>query len=218
MPEEAMKPIPPVPGPHGEEALPLLLRFVDRIPAGGRVLEIGAGRGERALPLARRGLRVTVFEKDPAATAALRAEAQAEGLALELRADDPLAADCEPPFDAVLAFDRLQALTRPEGASLLYRMIGWLAPGGLLMLTTVHVDDPGYDACRAGWQKIGLHSFRSPEGVVRTFLARSEILDLLIGWDVLFHSEGLGPVHEHEPRRLERHGVVELVARKPAAG
>jgi len=215
MSEEKLQPM-PAPGPCGEGALPLLLRFADRIPARGRVLEIGAGRGERALPLARRGWRVTAFETDTTAACALREAVTREDLPLDLREEDPLASELSGPFDAVLAFDLLQGLSRGDSASLLYRVIGWLAPGGLLMLTTIHVDDPGYDLCRSAWQRIGLHSFRSPQGVVRTFLARSEILDLLIGWEVVFHCEGQGPAHSHGPGRTERHGVVELVARRPA--
>ena len=214
MPDEKMQRQHP-PGPCGEGALPLLLRFLDRIPAGGRVLEIGAGRGERALPLARRGWSVTATESDPSALAALRQAADSEGLEVDLREGGPLTAGIEGPFHAVLIFDRLQELTRSEAASLLYRVIGWLAPGGLLMLTTVHVDDPCYDLCRDKWRRIGLHSFRSAQGMVRTFLARSEILDLFIGWNVIFHCEGQGPAHSHAPGCTERHGVVELVARKP---
>lgn len=145
----------------------------------------------------------------------MREAAEREGLGLDLREEDPLAAALDGEFDAVLIFDRIQGLTRSQAASLLYRLMGWLRPGGLVMLTTVQVDDPGYDLCRAAWQRVGLHSFRSPEGIVRTFLARTEILDLLIGWEVIFHCEGLGPAHAHVPGHTERHGVVELVARKP---
>ena len=71
-------------------------------------------------------------------------------------------------------------------------------------------------ACRAQWERIGLHSFRAPTGLVRTFLARDEILDLMMGWDVLHHCEGRGPEHEHAAGPPERHGVVEIVARRTA--
>jgi tellurite methyltransferase len=217
MTKDAVKPqrLDPLPsGPCVEGALSLLLRYMEQIPAGGRVLEIGAGQGERALPLARRGWRVTAIEAAPGAADGLRGTIAGDNLALELPPGDCFTAEIEGMFDAVLAFDRLQSLTRGEGASLLYRLMRWVAPGGLLFLSSVHVDDQSYDACRAQWERIGLHSFRAPTGLVRTFLARDEILDLMMGWDVLHHCEGRGPEHEHAAGPPERHGVVEIVARR----
>lgn len=217
MSKDAVQPQPlpsPIPGPCGEGALPLLLRFIDRIRPGGRVLEVGAGQGERALFLARRGWRVTAIEVAPAALERLRETVAREKLTLELPDGDVFDCRLEGPFDAVLAFDRLQGLTRREGASLLYRAMGWLPPGGLLLLSSIHVDDPAYDTCRDRWERVGLHSYRGPGGLVRTFLARHEILDLLIGWDVLHHCEAAGPEHAHGAAPPERHGVVEVVARK----
>jgi len=43
----------------GSAPHPLLERFAARLPAGARVLDIGSGQGRHALPLARRGCRVT---------------------------------------------------------------------------------------------------------------------------------------------------------------
>ncbi len=202
------------PDPCSQAALPLLLRYVDRFPAGARVLEIGIDHGRHILPLARRGLRATGVDRDAEVLAAVRECAARERLAVELCHGS--FADFSPtePFQVVMAFDVLQTLTRSDAASLIFRLMGWVETGGLLLLTALHVDDPCYDHCRAGWQKIGLHSFRGPQGDVRTFLARHEILDLLLGWEILHHNEGLGPEHAHGVAPPERHGVVEVVARK----
>jgi ubiquinone/menaquinone biosynthesis C-methylase UbiE len=51
-------------------------------PAGGRVLELGAGVGHLAIPLAERGLRVTAVEPAAAMLARLRAGAAERGVAL----------------------------------------------------------------------------------------------------------------------------------------
>lgn len=203
-----------LPDPCGQTAMPLLLRFVDRLPVGGRVLEIGVEHGRHVLPLARRGLRVTGIDTDPAQIDGVRECSRREGLAVDLWQDGFDEFQPREPFDVVLAFDQLPILTRSAGASLIYRIQSWLKPRGLFLLTALHVDDPGYDLCRDTWEKIGLHSFREPGGAVRTFLARREILDLFLGWEILYHHEGLGPEHRHGGAAPERHGVVEVVARK----
>jgi 2-polyprenyl-3-methyl-5-hydroxy-6-metoxy-1,4-benzoquinol methylase len=203
-----------IPDPCSQAALPLLLRYVDRFPAGGRILEVGIDHGRHILPLARRGLRVTGIDRDPEAIAAARDCAERERIAVDFWQGS--FADFAPsePFQVVMAFDVLQTLTRSAGASLIFRIMSWLGPGGLLLLTALHVDEPCYDLCRDRWEKVGLHSFRSSEGTVRTFLARREILDLLLGWEILHHYEGTGPEHQHGATPPERHGVVEVVARK----
>jgi len=203
-----------VPDPCSQAALALLLRHADRFPAGARVLEIGIDHGRHILPLARRGLRVTGVSSDAEAVAAVRGCAEREGLPVEIWEGDFSDFQTDEPFQVVMVFDVLQTLTRSAGAGLIYRVTHWLRTGGLLLLTALHVDDPCYDVCRAGWQRIGLHSFRNAAGDVRTFLARREILDLLPGWEIVHHHEGMGPAHTHGQAAPERHGVVELVVRR----
>jgi cyclopropane fatty-acyl-phospholipid synthase-like methyltransferase len=200
--------------PCSQAALPLLLRYVDRFPAGGRVLEIGIDHGRHILPLARRGMRVTGVTTDEAALADVRECAKRENLPVELWRGEFTNFAPAKPFQVVMVFDLLQTLTRSDGAGLIYRVTNWLETGGLLLLTALHVDDPCYDRCRDGWDKIGLHSFRRADGMVRTFLARREILDLLLGWEIVHHNEGQGPPHTHGEAAPQRHGVVEIVVRK----
>ena len=64
-----------------------------RVTRGERVLEIGTGRGEIALTLARRGARVTATDINPAAAAIAAARAQSEGVALEVLVGDMYAPD-----------------------------------------------------------------------------------------------------------------------------
>lgn len=60
-----------------------LIRLVG-LPGGARVLDLGCGPGRHALPLARRGFRVTGVDRTPAYLAEARRRAEAEGLAIEL--------------------------------------------------------------------------------------------------------------------------------------
>ena len=73
-------------------------------PAGeqGRVLELGAGSGRLAIPLARGGLRVTALDRSPAMLARGRAQAEAAGVDVTWTLADMTAFDLGHPVDAVL--------------------------------------------------------------------------------------------------------------------
>ncbi len=68
---------------------------------GARALEVGTGRGDIALELARRGARVEATDVNPAAVAVASARAQAEGLPVTFSVGD-LFAPCEGSFDLVV--------------------------------------------------------------------------------------------------------------------
>ncbi len=200
------------PAYFGTEPEGILVSFQERIRPGGRVLDIGVGQGRHALPLARAGYRVVGIDTSARAIADTRAAAESEGLEIELVQADFLDYFPEAPFDAVLAFGLMQTLSRSGCASLVHRCHMWTEPGSVLMLTAWHVDDPSYDRVRDEWEKVGLHSFRSPAGEYRTYLARGVIRNLFRGWKSLHHREYLGPAHRHGDGLEHRHGVIELVA------
>jgi tellurite methyltransferase len=200
----------------GSEPSELLERCAGRLPAGSAVLDVGVGQGRNCLPLARRGWPVVGIDTSRVALHTVGELAEREDLPVQLWHGD--FRDYEPGelrFGAVLAFGLLQTLDRRGGASLLHRAREWTRPGGLLLLTAWHVDDPGYARVDADWEKVGLHCYRGPDGELRTYLARGEILDLMLGWSVIHHWEGIGPVHRHGDGVAEQHGIVELVAVKP---
>jgi SAM-dependent methyltransferase len=196
----------------GTRASRLLERYAQLLPAGARVLDIGVGQGRNALGLAERGCRVTGIDTSATALEQVREQAGAASLEIELWHGDFI--DYDPPetFDAVLCFGLLQTLDRRAGASLVHRWYAWTRPGGALFVTAWHVDDPRFPELVESWERTGLHSFRGPEGENRLFLARGEILDLLLGWRVVHHWEGLGAEHRHGDGPVQRHGDVEAVA------
>lgn len=65
-----------------------LLDVADRLPKGGRVLDLAGGTGRHALWLARRGLDVTLVDISPTALAVARSHARACGLDLRTLALD----------------------------------------------------------------------------------------------------------------------------------
>ncbi len=200
----------------GAEPSALLEKYAEWIPAGARVLDIGAGQGRNALPLAARGCRVTALEPSTAALDALGKRAAAENLDITLVPQEFL--DYEPTgaFDVILCFGLMQVLHYEECASLVNRLHHWLVSGGTLFLTAWHMEDPSFAGLSTRWEPLGIRSFRSPDGAShRLFLEKGEIVKLFFRWQPVHHWEGMGPWHSHGDGPQERHGDVEAILTRP---
>lgn len=195
---------------------PLLEKYAEWIPERARVLDIGAGQGRNTLPLARRGCLVTALDPSTVAIDTIRKAAAREKLSVELVPQNFM--DYEPTgvFDVVLCFGLIQILRYQECASLVTRLHQWLKPGGTLFVTAWHLDDPSFAKLVTEWERLGIRSFRSPDGEKhRLFLERGEILKLFFRWQRVHHWEGLGPAHRHGDGPEERHGDIEAVLTRP---
>lgn len=194
----------------------LLERYGAQIPPEAAILDVGVGQGRNALPLARRGCRVTGIDTSEAAVRQVNEQAGRENLALQAFRVGFEEFEPATPFDAVLCFGLLQMLRPSRAASLVERLRRWTRPGGSLFLMAWHVDDPGFAHYCENWERTGLRSFRSHDGrQFRTFLGRREVLQFFRGWKVVHHWEGQGEEHSHGQGPTERHGEVELVLQKP---
>lgn len=199
-------------GPHPD---PLLVRLEPRLDWSAEVLDVGAGQGRNALYLARRGVGVCAL--DPAAEAMRVLAARAEGL--PLRTCSTSIEAHEAPLDgygAVLAFGLIPLLTPDQVDDLRERLLAWVRPGGLALLTAFTTDDPGYARHAADWTAEAPDSFRSPSGELRTYLRPGALRALLAGWEVLEHTEGAGPLHRHGDGPEHFHVVAALAARRPS--
>ena len=195
---------------------PLLTRFADRIPPGSKVLDIGVGQGRNAMPLAARGLHVVGVDEVPAAIEAARAAALASSLELELHCLDVEKLGAEDgEFTGILLFGVIQETPRAKVDRLLTLVRRWLAPGGLFFVRAWHTLDPSYGRLKSSGEAVGRNSFRSAEGLVRTYLEPGEAPLLVPGWEILLHTVELGLQHRHGDGQLHQHGDVEMVARKP---
>lgn len=116
---------------------PMLDRLVE-LAAGGPVLELAIGTGRVALPLARRGLRVTGIELSPAMLARLRAKPGGEEGALPVVLGDMATAKAPGAgsFTLVyLVFNTLMNLTGQEAQVACFaNAAAHLAPGGLFLV------------------------------------------------------------------------------------
>ena len=164
-----------------------LLSNVDLIPRAGRALDVACGRGRHALFLAERGLAVVAVDRDPAAVAALRAEAARRVLALEARVADleaggPDVGLGEGAYDLVVV---VHYLHRPLFPALLRAM----APGALLLYETFTEDQA----------RLGKPT--NPDFLLRP----GELQERLRGLTILREREG----------RFEGRHVAAVAARKP---
>ncbi len=108
------------------------------LPAGARVLDIGAGTGRNSLPLARLGLHVDAIEPSPALAEVLVAGAAAEGVAVRVaQADIAAPAPVEAGvFDLVVASQVTSHFRGPADLRALLRACAVaLKPGGKALIT-----------------------------------------------------------------------------------
>jgi ubiquinone/menaquinone biosynthesis C-methylase UbiE len=116
--------------------VPLMVRALG-LPTGGRVLEVGCGRGVAIPVLARllRPTRLAGLDLDPVLLDEARAHADAEGIAVELVPGD---VRCMPfpdgAFDLVVDFGTCYHIAR--AAEALAEIARVLAPGGLFVHET----------------------------------------------------------------------------------
>ncbi len=121
----------------GSETLGPLLDGLSSLARGSRVLDVGGGTGNYAVPMTARGYTVTVADRSPE----MLAQAARKGLRVVL-ADATDLPESEASFDAVTMISMLHQVTDWRGALEEAKRV--LSPGGLLVLlvyTAEHVRD-----------------------------------------------------------------------------
>lgn len=103
------------------------------LPAGSRVVVLGAGRGHEALESARAGLRVTAVDFAEEAVKHLRSAAEAAGLPIEVLQEDVFELGRRHPaaFDAALEHTCFCAIDPVRREEYVRAVVDALAPGGV---------------------------------------------------------------------------------------
>lgn len=135
------------------------------LPAGGSIIDVGAGTGNFSLGWARAfpDSRVLHIDLDPAMNAEAERKARAAGIAnLHVRTCSIEDTDCAPGgADAVSAVHALYTFPRPQAT--LARLFDWLAPGGRAFFC-----DPGRPLDMRDWTRFFAGHLLQTLGPVRT--------------------------------------------------
>jgi 2-polyprenyl-3-methyl-5-hydroxy-6-metoxy-1,4-benzoquinol methylase len=191
----------------------VLIRHLPMLDRNKPVVDVGAGQGRNAIFLANNGFCVDAIEPSSVGAESMRSVARNDQIPLRVHEVDFEAFRGRPGYYAgVLIFGVIQELTRPQIRLLRERVVTWICPGGLVLVSAHTTQDPSF-AHMADGECIGESSFSLPGGGVYTYLETNEILQVFQGLECIYHWEGLGSPHRHGGGKLERHGNTVAVFR-----
>lgn len=161
--------------PHKEGQVAAAEWLIERLPAGGRVLDVGCGTGTpTAHRLAESGFEVTGIDiSEGMLDLARRNVPRATFLRLDMvDLDESLGT-----FDAIVGFFSVLMLSRTEIPAMLRRFRDLLVPGGHFQLSMIEEDMDEAPVAFLG-HPVRVSAYR--RGVLRTIVARAgfEVLDL----------------------------------------
>ena len=107
------------------------------IEPGDRVLYLGVGAGEDAVPACEKGADVTCVDLSAGMIARLRRKLEAKGLEAELLVADAFTLDRPEAYDAVAANYFLNVFRPEEMRRMLRHAAGMVKPGGLFLIADV---------------------------------------------------------------------------------
>jgi len=142
-----------------DEFMPFLTEALE-LPRGGRVLDVGCGRGSFSIRLAQWGYSVTGVDQSEPMLAVARAAAERRGAQVEFRQEDPRELPDRSAFDGAVIAD-FGTYSDVDNAAILRTVATALRPGGKLVFgtfnpyhwarepRTVHRASEGVDVIRA---------------------------------------------------------------------
>lgn len=130
------------PSRETEEVRRLVIRFIDLLPLGGEVLEVGTGSGDLAIPLARASrMRITALGSSVAAIDAARRNAEKAGVRIDVQKADPARMPFpDSTFDFVIC--RAPMKNFPDPVGVLREMRRVLKPGRRGVILNLRRDVP----------------------------------------------------------------------------
>ena len=180
------------------------------IKPGDRVLYLGVGAGEDAVPAVKKGAEVTCIDLSAGMIDRLRKKLDAEGLSADLIVGDAFAHDRPGRYDAVAANYFLNVF-KPDGMrAMLRHCVELTKPGGLILIADV--SPPRGNAAARAFNRVYAKSAMIPFWLLRLvpwhgnydYAAECRAAGLEVLEEVPFRFAKVGPVTFHT-----------VVARKP---
>jgi len=193
-----------------EQPEPEVMAFADTLPAGARVLDLGAGVGRHALALARRGFAVAALDAAPEGIAEINRIAAAEDLTVDARigmmTELPFA---DGAFDHVLSWNVIYHGDEAVLRTAIAEIARVLKPGGTFLGTMLSARRIPVELAKAPGREISRNTwvFEGPGDKVHPhyFCTGRDLLELFSAFEV-FRLED----REHEtPGSWHWHLVLE---------
>ncbi len=108
-----------------------IMQAAEQIPAGGQVLEYGAGQGRNALALAERGLSVYANDLSPVGVAMMNEAAKEKGLSTFTAEIGDAREELEGSYDLIISTFVLHHLTHEEAIAFIEKIQEHTKEGGL---------------------------------------------------------------------------------------
>jgi tellurite methyltransferase len=193
-----------------ERAEPEVMAFAQSLPAGARVLDLGAGVGRHALALARQGFAVAALDAAPEGSAEITRIAAAEGLTVDVRTGmmTELPFD-DGAFDHVLSWNVIYHGDETVLRATIAEIVRVLKPGGTFLGTMLSARRVPIERAKAPGREISRNTwvFEGDDDKVHPhyFCNGRDLLELFSAFEV-FRLEDL----EHEtPGSWHWHLVLE---------
>jgi len=196
---------------------PILLKFLSQIPKG-KVLDLGAGRGENALYLAKKGFRVEVIDINKQFLENLAKIVKNNNLNIKIQLINIKNFKFKPhSYASILAINSLSFLKKTEFRKIISKMKKALIKGGIIFISAFTTNDPAFRKFLKRNKMIEENTFYNKKTKKYwSFLGPGELKSYFqYGFKILFYKEvtvydkaHLGAPYPHH------HGLAKIIVKK----
>lgn len=202
----------------------LIGHLADRIPQGGRVLDLGSGTGANGLYFARNSCSVELVDISGEAIRLCLRYAAELGLTIKTEVADVRSISLPTnSYDLVILSYVLQFMSGEEGRLLIEKSVAALKPGGFVYISTFSIAEQIYKelvaeaaGSTASVQRLDEFTFKLSSGRVMHFQTSREMLDNCRDLKCLHFFEGMDLDETHDAPHY--HSFLSYIGSKPHLG